>query len=457
MPSAVTPVVIVGGGISGLSAAWELTQAGRDVVLIERRPALGGTIDTFETHDCLLEGGPDAYLAAKPWLHDLIHELGLGDQLLGSNDHRRQTFVVRDGQLVPLPEGLVLMVPSRWEPILASPLLSPVGKEAMRRDVTFRPEDAPRDERSVAAFLRDHFGAEAVDYLAEPLLAGVYGGDCEQLSASSVLPRFVELERRYGSLTRGLEAERSDRVTGPLFETLRGGWKTLIEALARACGGRLTRRVATAHALERTPGGYRVQADGEWTHASRVMLATPAFEAGRLVANHDPVLAELLSSVPYSSSATVALGYDRASIEHPLNGFGFLVPLRERRHVLACTWVGTKWDHRVPDDKAVLRCFLGGIQAGHVVDESDETLTAWCREDLQRLMGVDAEPLFVRIHRWPRALAQYTVGHGARVAAIEAAVRERWPGLHLIGNAYHGIGLPDCVRLARQAAHAILS
>jgi oxygen-dependent protoporphyrinogen oxidase len=448
--------VIVGGGISGLSAAYELSKAGIPATIVERRRRLGGVIQTDTVEGCLLEAGPDSFLAAKPWALELIRELGLAGDVIASNDHRRVTYVVRGGRLVPLPDGLMLMVPTRIWPLVATPLLGWPTKIRMGLEWLRRPPQRPPPDRSVAEFIQDHYGREAVDYLAEPLLAGVYGGDPNRLSVASVLPQFAELEARHGSLTRGVLAVRAraaKAASRPLFQTLKGGLGQLTAALERAAAPALEVLAGEAEAAERAASGWRVRVDGEWIDAGHLVLACPAHEAAALASGFAPEMAALLGGIEYTSSMTVALVYDRRELGHPLAGFGFLVPRRERRRLVACTWVGTKFSFRVPERLAVLRCFLGGTDDS-ALGEDDATVVALLRAELKDLMGVTAAPLFHRISRWPRSMAQYTVGHGRRIARIEGLVRNL-PGLHLAGNAYHGIGIPDCIRLGRQAARRI--
>ncbi len=456
-PARKPSVVIVGGGISGLSAAYYLAKAGIASTLIEQQPRLGGVIQTELVEGCLLEAGPDSFLSAKPWAMELVRELGLEHEIIGSNDHLRVTYVFRHGRLVPLPDGLMLMIPTRLLPIVTSPLLGWRTKLQMAAEFFRKPRPSRPSDVSVAQFIGEHYGQEAVDYLAEPLLAGVYGGDAERLSAASVLSRFLELERNYGSLTRGVLAERrrlrKERNSQPLFHTLRGGLGSLIDALVEA-GRSHTRTVAArATALERHDNGYRVRTEDGVFPADCVILACPAWQSAALVRALDGELAALLEAIPYHSSVTVALGYDRRQFTGALNGFGFLVPRRERGRIIACTCVGTKFGHRVPEDKVVLRCFLGGGDES-VLELSDEELEACVRSELRRIMGLTAAPRFVRIARWPRSMAQYTVGHQQRLEAIEARLRN-FPGLYLVGNAYYGIGIPDCVRLGRCAADCI--
>lgn len=446
------PVVIVGGGISGLSAAYYLAKAGVHSKLAERC-RLGGVIQTETVQGCVVEGGPDSFLAAKPWAMDLIRDLGMAGDVIASNDHQRVTYMRRGGRLIRLPEGLIMMAPTRVGPILRTRLLGWGTKMRMGLE-WFRGPGSPALDRSIADFIEDHYGQEAVDYLAEPLLAGVYGGDPRELSAASVLPRFVEWERRYGSLTRGALAARQVAGGGPIFRSLRAGMGSLVEALRTAIASHARIERLSIERIERSDHGFRLKANGAWLETDRVILACPAHEASVLAAGVDAELASLLQQIPYNSSMIVALGYNKATFGRRLDGFGFLVPARERRRLVACTWVGVKFAHRIPDDRVLLRCFLGGAGDSAALDQSDEAAVASVRDELRDIMGVTAEPLFARVWRWPRSMAQYTVGHAARMERIEARLKAV-PGLYLAGNAYYGIGIPDCVRIGKEAAERI--
>ncbi len=452
-------VVVIGGGISGLSTAYYLSKAGVPATIVERRPRLGGVIETETIHGCVLETGPDSFLAAKPWAMDLIRELGLAGDIISSNDHARVTCVRKNGRLVPLPDGLMLMIPTKIMPLVSTSLLGWGTKIRMGLEWFRRPKGAARPDQSVAAFVAEHYGPEAVDYLAEPLLAGVYGGDPNRLSVASVLPRFIELEARYGSLTKGVLHERrkaARQAKGqPLFRTLKGGLGQLITTVTAAMRPEPEVMQGEAESLERTAEGWRVRINGDWIDAANVVLACQAYAAGALAGGVDGELGSLLGEVAYSSSITISLGYEKASFSHPLNGFGFLVPKRERGRMVACTWVGTKFSYRVPDDMAVLRCFVGGEDES-VLRESDETLIEAVRAELREIMGVTETPVFARLARWPRSMAQYTVGHQKRMAVVETRAAAL-PGLHLAGNAYTGIGIPDCIRMGKQAAERIVS
>ncbi|HLN00599.1 MAG TPA: protoporphyrinogen oxidase [Bryobacteraceae bacterium] len=448
MPS----VAIVGGGISGLSTAYYLSKAGISSTLIESRPRLGGVIQTEHIQNCVVEAGPDSFISVKPWAMDLIRELGMEDEVIGSNDHERVTYIRRRGRLVELPDGVQMLVPTKIFPMVTTPLVSWPTKVRMGLEYFRRPETGGRADRSVAEFVEEHYGREAVDYLAEPLLAGIYGGDPAELSVTSVLPRFVEIEKRYGSLTRGVLAERpkADGPRQPLFRTLRKGLGSLVDAVWKAAG-QTTIVHGTVNAMERVRNGFRLQLAGDWLSADQVVLACEAHQAARLMPTVDARGAELLASIGYNSSITVALGFERSAVREQMRGFGFLVPKRERRRLLACTWVGNKFPHRVPETLAVLRCFAGGDAA---MAETDAALVFAMRQEIREIAAVRAEPLFSEVFRWPRSMAQYTVGHAERMVELDARMASQ-PGLYLAGNGYHGIGVPDCVRMGKQAAERI--
>jgi len=433
---------IAGGGISGLACAYYLRQAGVEAVVFD--PAPGGLIGTVNVEGCLLETGPESWLGTKPWAEQLIRELGMGDQITGSNDARRRTYVLRDGRFVTLPEGLQMVVPTRLFPVLGTELFGWGTKFRMAAEIFRNPKALP--DRSVSEFVTDHFGAEAVDYLAEPLLAGVYGGSPDDLSAVSVLPKFVEYEQRFGSVVVGALREKRRPEGQSVFKSLRRGMGSLTGAL-REQTTVVPARVESIQPGSGQPGNnWGVFAGGEWHAVDQVVLCCGANGAAPLLGPLDGRAGELLASVPHSGSAIWTFVYRREDIRHPLDAFGFLVPKRERGAVMACTWIGTKWTGRVPEDKTALRCFSTDPNV------SEDAV----RADLGRLMGITAEPVFALCHRWPRSMPQYTVGHTVRVEEIEARVAAI-PGLHLAGNAYHGIGIPDCVRSAKQAAERILA
>ncbi len=447
--------VIVGGGISGLAAAFELDKAGVSYTLVERDARLGGVILTHRVDGNTLEAGPDSFIAQKPAALQLIRELGLADQVIGSNDHLRSTFIRKNGKLIPMPDGLMMMIPTKAWPMAKSPLLSWGTKMRMGLEFFRKPPAGEVPDRSVADFIGDHFGQETVDYLAEPLLAGVFGGDPKELSAVSTLPRFVEMERKYGSLSKAaLSAPAPPKPpagSGPttMFRTMKGGLSTLVDALQPKQTVLLG---AGVEAMEGNAEGFRLKRNGDWLQATDVILTGPSYEAGRLLEGR---LGDLLRATDYSSSATVTVGYRKSELGRELTGFGILIPGVERKRMRACTFVANKFSHRVAEGYEVIRCFLGGKSDEGVLEESDENILEIVRSELREVLGITAPAAFYRVQRWRKSMAQYTVGHQKRVKTM-MSLCDQIPGLHLAGNGYQGIGLPDCIEMGRAAANRVI-
>jgi oxygen-dependent protoporphyrinogen oxidase len=455
-------VVVVGGGIAGLSAAFTLQAAGRDVLLLEAGPRLGGVIRTETVDGFVIEAGPDAILAQKPEGLALCRALGIADRLVPTTPRRRTVFVLRGGRLHPLPEGMMLAVPTRILPFLQSRLFSWPGKLRMGLDLLL-PRRACDADESIASLLRRRFGREAVDRLGEPLMAGIHAGDPEKLSIQATFPRFVDLERRHRSLIRGMWASRprGDAAGRPAFYSLAGGLGELVGALA----GRLTAgsvRLGTrVTALRRDSGTFTLTLhDGSTLAAQSVILAVPAHAAAPLVSALSPEAALLLQTIPFASSATVALGYRRADVTHSLDGHGMLVPRSERLRCSACTFVSSKFPGRAPEGHVLLRAFLGGARDPEVLGLDDAELAALVRRERGPVLGLRGEPVLSRVYRWPQATPQMVVGHLDLVDRLDRIV-EGLPGLFLTGAGLHGAGIPDGVadggRVAREAAGYVVA
>jgi oxygen-dependent protoporphyrinogen oxidase len=463
-------IVVVGGGIAGLAAAYTLVRARRqgapvEEVLIEAMPRLGGVIQSEQVEGCVVEAGPDSFLAEKPEAAATAREMGLGDLLIGSNDRERRTYILHRGKLQPLPDGLMLLVPTRIWPVVTTPLIPLPSKLAMVGDWFHRPRpDGPEDE-SVADFVTRHFGRGMLENIADPLLAGVYGGDSRRLSVRSVLARFWKMEREQGSLTRAtLKAMKLRRASStgnppPLFGTLKGGLSQLVAKLAAQLDEAMVRLGRCVEAIERGEGemNYRVRLDdGATLDADAVILALPAHSASRILFGLGPSLAARLAEIPYSSAMTVSLGFEAGQVAGLPPGFGFLVPAKERRRLLACTFVHRKFPENVAASRGLLRCFMGGSRDAEVLSLSDAEAVATAQRELREILGLTAQPLFARVHRWPDSMAQYVVGHAERLRTIDAEL-EKLPAVYLAGNAYSGIGISDCIRTGRAAAQRAIA
>ena len=461
-------IAIIGGGISGLSAAYTLEekrQSGTPVeyVLFESSPRLGGVLVTDRVDGCLVEAGPDSFLTEKPWAADLCRKIGLGDQLIGSNDSERKTYIVARGKLVVMPDGLMFMVPTKIMPTVFSPLFSLRTKMRMAAEWFHPPHKASADE-TVAEMVERHYGSEMVDLLADPLLSGVYGGEASQLSVRAVLPRFADMESKHGSLGRAMLAARKKMgavpnvPARPLFSSLKDGMQQMIDALVARLDANALRKSSLVESVILQDDAWTVSAGYQSDQFDAVIIATPTHAAAAVLQAADGNLSRELGEIQYSSSVTVTLGYDEKVRRSLPPGFGFLVPRSEGRRMLAATFVHNKFPHRAPENRALVRCFLGGARDEQILESSEAEILEIVRRELRQIIGtaLDAEPLFARVYKWKSAMAQYSVGHLERLQRIEA-LRQKLPGLALAGNGYSGIGVPDCVRSGAEAASKILA
>jgi oxygen-dependent protoporphyrinogen oxidase len=443
-------VAIVGAGISGLAAAYELSGRGLSVRVLDARPRAGGVIRTDRFEGWVIDGGPDSLLVQKPGAVALCGELGLADRLV-SVLQPRTAYVLRNGRLHPLAEGSFLGFPLSAGALAASSLFSPAAKIRMASEVLIPRRRGDEDE-TIASFVRRRFGAEATDYLAEPLLAGIHAGDADRLSIRALFPRLVEAEQQAGSVVRALRRLRQPPSARGAFVSLPGGLGEFVDTLQRALPPGVLQLSSRVGDVRRASTFVIDSASGP-VAARAVILAVAAYTAGALLRGFDTTLASLCESIPYASTATIAFGYRREQIGHPMRGTGFVVPRAERLALLAGTWVSAKWPGRAPDGHALLRGFLGGGRDPHRLDRTDDDLIATAREELSRLLRIDGPPLFSRVYRWTRQSPQYEVGHLQRVARIDqrlAAV----PGLFLTGSGFRAIGIPDCVADGRDTAAA---
>jgi oxygen-dependent protoporphyrinogen oxidase len=459
-------VAVIGGGISGLSAAHRLVEKGGAVepIVLEAEGRLGGVLDTRRIDGFLLESAADNFLTAPDLALRLCRRVGLADSLIEPNSAWRRSFVVRHGRLRPIPDGFAVMAPSRLWPIVRSPLLGVGGKLRIGLEYFVPPRSDPSDE-SLGAFVRRRFGRQVLDRLVQPLVGGIYTADVERLGMDAAMPRFRQMEREHGSLIRAMLARRDPpHASGAsggrygMFASLADGMSTLVEALAARLPDGAVQLDSPVERL--TPisgkrwllsiGGNRprrIAVDG-------VIIAAPAYRAATMLAGVDGIAAIELDEVDYASSAVVSLGYRRSQIRHPLDGFGVVVPLIEQRTILSCSFTSQKYAGRAPDDCVLLRVFIGGACQSGLLRLPGDDLIALAEREAGELLGARGEPVLRRLVRHRRAMPQYHVGHRDRVARIESRLA-RYPTLALAGSAYGGVGVPLCIQSGERAADRI--
>ncbi len=450
---------ILGGGIAGLTAAWQMHQLGHPFTLYEASSRLGGPIETIRRDGFTIELGPDGWISEKPWASELARDLGLGDELIASNDATRVTWIVQQGALVAIPDGMRMMVPTNLDALAASPLFTPEALAAYAAEPACSHElraQAPDTDESIATFIERHFGSEVLHKIGAPLLSGVFGGNVETLSVRAVMPNFVAMERTHGSLILALEQIiklRGVQPPQPIFTTLRSGTQTLIDRMAAALPANQIRLNTPVTALARTDGRWAITTASETHLYDQITLALPAHAAAPLLAPLSPRAAELLT-LDASSAILVAFAFtDDFALPQ---GFGFLAPAGESA-ILAATFTDQKYPHRAPAGQRLLRAFFGGQAEFPQDPRTDEELTTLALAELRRILSPEIpDPAFTLVRRWPRSLPQYAVGHLDRVAELTALTQEH-PGLHLLGNPYRGVGLPDLIRDARATARMIAS
>jgi oxygen-dependent protoporphyrinogen oxidase len=464
-------ILIVGGGISGLAAAYRLIELGRqgsfplEITLLEAKPRLGGVIETRSREGFLLEGGPDSFISEKPAALELSERLGIGQEVIGTNEKFRRSFIYKKGKLIRIPEGFYLIAPSHMGAFIRTPLLAWGTKLRMGYEL-FIPKRAGGGDESVASFVRRRFGETTLREVAQPMIGGIYTADPERLSLEATMPQFLEMERVYGSVIRGLFARKrpgkkntAKAASGPrysLFLSYKAGMEQLIRAvvaklpevrfITSSAAIRIKRR---AQWLIETEQGVMLEADA-------VCLALPAHQSSRLLEEIAPALSRDLEAIPYESVATVNLAYRRPDIPHSLGGFGFVVPAFAKRKIVACSFSSVKFPGRAPEGMALLRAFVGGAFHREVYGLEDDAMVRIVAEELRHYLGIEAKPVFTSVNRYPLSMPQYPVGHLARVAALQARLAA-FPGLSLAGNGYRGIGVPDCVKGAELAAESIMS
>lgn len=460
-PLASLPVVVVGGGISGLAAAHRLMELLPDapIKLLESSNRLGGVLQTVRDGDYLIETSADNFITKLPWAEALCERVGLSDELLPTEPSLRRALVVNRGKIEPVPEAFVLMSAGRLTPILRSPVLSFAGKLRLAAEPFIARRKENSDE-SVASFARRRLGAETFQRLVQPLVAGIYTADPEKLSMQATMPQFVEYEQKHGSLWRARQAESNHTDSGARYSAFvapREGLSQLVQAVAERLPPGCIELGAAVGKIEFNPadGAWRIeQSDGTTRSAGAVVIATPVPVAGRLAFSVDGKLAGMLDRIELASTSIVALGVRRDQIAQPINGFGFVAPQVEGRQIIAASFSSTKFPGRAADDRLLVRVFIGGALQAELASLPDDQLIEIACDELGELVGLTGEPELASVVRWPASMPQYHLGHVDLVDLIERRVAAI-AGLELAGNAYRGVGIPQCIRSGEQAAERI--
>jgi oxygen-dependent protoporphyrinogen oxidase len=475
-PSQRPRIVVIGGGISGLAATHRLIERGAhsennrpEILLLEASSRMGGVIRTERRDGFLIEAGPDSFISEKPEAIELAKRINLTSRLIETNERHRRSFIVRGGRLHAVPEGFQLLAPSRFWPFATTSIFSLTGKARMALDLVLprRTTMNGNNEESLAQFVRRRLGREALERMAQPMVGGIYTADPENLSLRATMPRFLEMEREHRSLIRAMwkqrrkagapEAKGTSGARYSLFLSFDEGMQTLVDGIIACLKGvsvRLNTRVESL-TFDDAAKKWKIDTGTEETIlADAVCLALPAYASAKLLSETDGQLSDELEAIPYASTATINLAYKRADIPHALDGFGFVVPLIERRSILACTFSNVKFAGRAPADYVLLRAFVGGALQPEMFALEEEAMIDLARRDLQQLLGIKTEPLFAHVLKWPRSMAQYHVGHIERVGRIRQRLSAH-PSLKLAGNAFQGAGIPDCIRSGETAADEI--
>lgn len=449
-------VAIVGSGVSACACAVRLKQKGIDFTIFEKESLPGGKLITERIDDFVVEGGPDSFLPEKRWTLDLIKEVGLSDELLPTNEEHKGTYIFSGNRLHRLPEGVMLMVPTMIAPLLRSRLISWPGKMRMGMEL-FVPKKKDLEDESLARFVTRRLGRECLDKIAEPLVAGIHTSNPDNMSVRAIFPRFLDMEQKYGSLIRGMTRIAKNGGAGSTgmtyFMSLKRGMQDLMDTCFAFVGSRTIATGSAVQGITKTPGGFELVVRSERMSFDAVVLTPPSYAASDIVRPMDPILANRLSAIEWSSTATISLAFEKKKLP-TLAGFGFLVPRIEKRRINAATWSSIKWSLRAPPDHLLIRCFVGGGHDEDLVSYEDQDLTSVVLGELAAIANIRAVPVFTKIYRWTKSMPRYTVGHLDLVAGIDKKL-SAYPGLFLIGSSYRGIGIGDCVKSGFDAADAI--
>ncbi len=464
-------VIIIGGGISGLSAAYRLHELScqrgieLDVTVLEGSGRLGGIIRSERRDGFLLEHGADAFLAEKPWVVDLARRLGIEDKLQRTQSSMRRSFVLHHGKLAQVPEGFYLLASGDIKTLFQASFLSWPGRLRMACELFIPPSEPIEEDESVGSFVRRRFGREALQRIAQPMIGGIYTADPDQLSLQATFPIFQEMVSNHGSVMKAIRRKKQEEkdgihsASGPrysLFLSFTEGMEILVKTLIEKMPGVTFKTRVPVTRIEYRDQ-WKVEMHGrEVLEADVLCLAIPAYKTAELLRPFAADVAQELDEIPYGSVATVNFGYKREDIDHPLNGFGFVVPDVERRNLLGCTFSSVKFSGRAPEEMVLLRAFVGGKPHQNMLELDDEGMGNKVAEELKQILGIRKPPVFVSISRFSRAMPQYGVGHLNRVGWLEKQMGD-YEGLYLTGNAFRGVGIPDCIRQAEEIAVEIMN
>jgi protoporphyrinogen/coproporphyrinogen III oxidase len=469
-------IVIIGGGIAGLAAAHRLQEeisngSKLQCIVLEASEQFGGKIATERFDGFVIERGPDSFISQKPAAIELCKKLGLGDRLVGTNQEQTKTYVYTGKKLVTMPDGLSLMIPTKFLPFALTPLFSLPGKARMALDLII-PKKRGNGDESLASFVRRRMGEEALRKMAEPMLAGIYASDPETMSIHSTFPMFVQTEKKYRSLILGMLARKRQMLMQKpsqpkpgnnhqpfsLFMTLKNGLGEMVDAVIEKSPDvsfRTNARVSEVTAKKDATAWQVVLEDGETIDADGVIFATPAKLSASFLQPIAPKVAQLLNQIKYVSTATATLAYRREEFSHPLNGFGFVVPRTEGRKILACTWTSSKFPHRTPEGYVMLRCFVGGAMNEDLAEQDEEAIATMVKKELADLMGIHQEPEICKVFHNKKSNVQYRVGHAGLIDSVQKEL-QAFSGLFLTGSAYTGIGIPDCIQNGTRTAESAI-
>jgi len=452
-------VAVIGGGISGLATAYYLRQCNPDleIQIFESENRCGGLLETVKRPDALMECGPDAIFNEKPWALELCREIGLEPELIPTRSENRRSFILNQGKLCPIPGGFYLTAPRSFKAWLNLPGMSWLGKLRMLGDL-FLPARQDNEDESVADFVRRRFGKETLEKLAQPMIAGVYTSRPETLSLLATFPQFRVMEKKYGSIIRALAAQRgTESASGPryaLFSSLKNGMGSLPEKLSELLKEMIL-SATPAVKIEKESEGWKVLTPWSAYVADALCVAVPSYAAVKLLREDCPELSAQLDEIRYEPVATINFLVSRNVVGNPLEGFGFVVPASERSSLIGCSFSHQKFEGRtVHENHVLLRAFVGGAYGHLVFGQTDEAMVETVFSELKRILNINGEPVETLLRRYPLGMPQYEVGHLKKMETLFGEA-EKNPGLFLTGIAYKGIGIPDCVKSAKETAKQI--